>query len=727
MLRSTQNFKKRLQTLQKAHPILHIVLKNTFTLFNFVNVILALMVLFVGSFKNMLFIFIAIANTLISIINEIRAYQIVQKMRLVSEQKPTVIRDGKTYQVQTTEVEKNDILVLALGDQIMYDSVLEDGQIEVNEAFITGEQDPIEKHKGDELISGSFVVSGSAKAKVLKIGEDNSITKLENEARYLKTADSKLFTLMNRIVKYISYALIPVGALLLWSRFRTEPDTATAVTSTVAALINMIPEGLILLTSSVLALATIRLSKKQVLVQDLYSIETLARVDCFCLDKTGTLTTGNLKVKDFILPDGTMHEKPSKSPSPAEKSFLTALNAILSNQTADNVTSSALKETLLKTAKFDEIDGITEVIPFSSDRKYSGVKTKKADYLLGAPDFVTDDAEIIKQAKKYAENYRLLAVVENHRLLGFVRLEDEIRATAPKIINYFYNNDITPVVISGDDLAAVTSIAKNVGIKNPHGINLSDLKSPNFAKLTAEYNIFTRVKPAQKKQLVAALKKQGKTVAMTGDGVNDILAMKEADVSLAIGDGSDAARRSAKLVLLNSDFDKIPSIIDEGRQSINNLERSTSLFLAKTVYASVLAVLFVLLPLSYPFSPIEMTLLNTLCIGFPGLVLALEHNTQRIKDKFISNIKKYSVPTGLTIAGTMLILSLIATLNHFSRPQLTTLSAVIVFVIDYVLIYQISKPLNLFRGALMALILAAFLAVLFIPFFQGFFEFTLAF
>ena len=712
---------------RSQHSIIRIVAKHTFTLFNFVNLILALMVAFVGSYKNMLFILIAIANTLISIVNEIRAYKIVQKMRLITEQKPTVIRDGKSLQVAPEEIEKGDVVVLSLGDQILYDSIMEEGTLEVNESFITGEQDPIEKYQGDELISGSFVVAGSAKAKVVRIGEENTIAKLEKEAHHVKTADSKLFTLMNKIVKYISYSLIPVGALLLWARFRTEADTATAVTSTVAALINMIPEGLILLTSSVLALATIRLSKKKVLVQDLYSIETLARVDTICLDKTGTLTSGNMVVQDFILPDGTTFDKIPTTPAPAEKSLLRPLASILSHQLSENATTTALKKALAKSAKFEEIKDITDVIPFSSDRKYSGIKSKKEEYLMGAIDFLTTDKELIKKVKSYAGDYRVIAVVKNQKILGCVRLKDEIRKNAPQIIEYFYKNDITPKVISGDDLETVKKIAETVGIRELKGIDLSAEKNLNYDQLVKNYSIFTRVKPEQKKNLIKAFKKQGKTVAMTGDGVNDILAMKEADCSIAIGEGSDAARRSAKLVLLDSDFDRVPSIIDEGRQSINNLERSTALFLAKTVYATILAILFVVLPFSYPFSPIEMSFLNFACIGFPGLVLALEKNTARIKDKFIYNIKHYSVPTGLTVTVAMLILSIVATNNDFSRAKLTTFSAIIVFVIDLILIYKVSKPLNLFRAALIAIIIALFLAVLFIPFARDFFEFTLAF
>ena len=736
-----------------------IIARNTFTLFNMVNVILAVMVFLVGSYKNMLFILIAIENTLISIINELRAKRIVDKLKLLSEQKPTIVKDGKAIQVDSDDVKPGDITVLSLGDQILYDSILTAGTIEVNESFITGEQENIEKHPGDQLVSGSFVVSGTAKAEVKTTGEDNFVTKLQTEASYIKTADSKLFSLMNKIVKYISYSLIPIGALLLWARFRTEADATTAVTSTVAALINMIPEGLVLLTSSILALATIRLSRKKILVQDLYAIETLARVDTICLDKTGTLTTGKMTVHDY---------------TPLEKSFESALTAILSHQTSENATTSALRKKFLKSAKneaTEQISEITEVISFSSERKCSGIKTKNAEYLLGAIEFITDDKDMIKQVKQSSEGYRTLAVVKRSKgrggrnvsfegpktwasaperpeketlgqdprlqsdsvseedflapteLLGFIRLEDEIRPTAHKIIQYFYDNDIAVKIISGDDVVAVKEIAEKVGVKDLRAIDLSSLDRKNYAKLVQEYVIFTRVTPSEKKELIKAFKKQGNTVAMTGDGVNDILAMKESDVSLAIGEGSDAARRASKFVLLDSGFEAVPSIIDEGRQSINNLERSTSLFLAKTVYASLLAVLFTFLPLNYPFIPIQMTLLNFVCIAAPGVILALEHNTERIKNKFISNIKHYSVPTGIVIAIAMLILSIVATVNHFEKPLLTTLSAIITFAIYTVLIYQISKPLNWFRAAILIFVIVVMIAALLLPLTRSIFEF----
>ena len=556
---------------------------------------------------------------------------------------------------------------------------------------------------------------------------------------------------MNAIVKYISFALIPIGALVLWSRFRVEGTTTEiAITSTVAALINMIPEGLILLTSSVLALATIRLSRQKVLVQDLYAIETLARVDTIALDKTGTITSGKMTVHDY---------------TETKKSFLAALASILTHQTTENATITALKHKFLKIAKNEQIEGITEIIDFSSDRKYSGIQTKTATYLLGAVEFITDDKEIINTVKSASAGYRTLAVLKkevekNHsrhfatneeqvsegspvttgraeraengsflspttKLLGFIRLEDEIRPDAKQIINYFYDNNIDIKIISGDDLDSVTSIVSRVGVKNLIGVDLSEEKKPNYAKLVKENTIFARVTPSQKKSLIEALKKQGNTVAMTGDGVNDILAMKEADCSIAIGEGSDAARRSAKFVLLNSDFKAVPSIIAEGRQSINNLERSTALFLAKTVYASILAILFVFLPFNYPFSPIEMSLLNFACIGFPGLVLSLEHNPDRIKNHFIKNILEYSFPIGLTVSICMAMLSIVAHINRFSRPELTTASVFITFTIDLILIYWISRPLNKLRTTLIFVIIGIMAAAFGIPLIRDFFEFTL--
>ena len=744
-----------------------IILQSSLTIFNLVNLILALMIISVGAYKNLLFLLIAIANTLISIINGIRAKRTVDKMRLIAEQKPTVIRNGKTLQISQGEIVEGDLIIYSIGDQIVVDSEIEQGDIEVNESYITGEQDNIMKHQGDKLVSGSFVVSGTCKATATAVGADNFINKLEGNARTIKTAESKLFKIINNIVKYVSYALIPIGILLLWSRFRVgDTTTEVAVTSTVAGLISMIPEGLVLLTSSVLALATIRLSSKKVLVQDLDSIETLARVDTICLDKTGTLTTGKMTVKEFI-PVRENKLQPStdlNNPQTAtEKSLYNAFKLILSSQEADNATSTALKERLLKNTKHEPKEPVIETIPFSSDRKYSGAKTKNHIYLMGALEFLTSDKKKLDLIKSLPKNCRIISVVkceggaqprtidtdtaqtersstmikgtseysENEEylhvtLLGFAVLEDEIRRDAKEIISYFYDNNVDVKIISGDNLETVKSIAIQTGVKDADkAVDLSTVKQPNYNKLVKDCVIFTRVKPAEKKNLIRALRKQGRTVAMTGDGVNDILAMKESNVSIAIGEGSDAARRSAKLVLLNSGFESVPSIIDEGRQSINNLERSATLFLSKNTYAAILAVLFILIPIEYPYAPIEMSILNFACIGFPGVILALEKNTSRIKNRFLKNILQFSVPTGVTVSLAMLSLSIIAGINDYTRPELLTSSLIITFAIDFLLILSIARPLNLLRTALLIFICSVIALVLAIPPVRDFLDFTL--
>lgn len=409
----------------------------------------------------------------------------------------------------------------------------------------------------------------------------------------------------------------------------------------------------------------------------------------------------------------------------SEKSLQTALMAILSTSVTDNATSLALKAKLPQTAKYRLSEPILEVIPFSSDRKYSGVRTAKATYLMGAPEFLHVDQSAIDAIESTSEGNRILAVVKNDTLLGFAVLEDEIRRDAHEIIDFFTKNDVAIKIISGDNLTTVQAIASKVGVPDATAVDLSTLGSHiNYDKLVENYSIFTRVKPAQKKSLVLAMKAHGYTVAMTGDGVNDILAMKEADCSIAIGEGSDAARRSAKLVLLGSDFAAVPSIIAEGRQSINNLERSTALFLAKTVYASILAIIFVFLPMEYPFTPIEMSLLNFACIGFPGLILALEPNTDRIKNNFVRNILTYSFPVGVTVSFCMAALSIVSHLQGFSHPELTTISVFVTFTIDLVLIYWISRPLNRLRAGLLITIIGIMIAAFAIPLARDFFEFV---
>ncbi len=563
-----------------------IIARHIFTLFNFVNLVLALLVFSVHSYRNLLFLVVAIVNAVIGLVNELRAQKIINQLKLISEKKQIIVRNGQKIEVHSAKIQKGDHIIYMPGSQITVDAKIIEGTIEVNESFITGESDNIKKVKDDKLISGSFVMSGTCEAIAEAVGDDIFVNRLSKSAREIQSSTPKLFRIINQIIKYASIFILPVGTLLLISRLRLSTISIdVAVTSTVASLISMIPEGLVLLTSSVLALSSIRLAKQKVLVQDLYSIETLARADVICLDKTGTITDSDGKV----------------------------------------------------------------------------------------------------------------------------------RANATKIISYFYKNDITPLMISGDTIDVVERVAKEVKFKSPRIADLSKIANPDYGDLVKNYNIFAKATPESKKALVVALKHAGHVAAMTGDGVNDILAMKEADCSIAIGDGTDAARRVARFVLLDSDFAAIPDIIHEGRRTINNIERSATLFLSKTTYATILSIIFIFLPFAYPFSPIGMSFLNFACIGFPAFVLALEPNNERVKDRFIYNIKHLSIPTGILNAVSILTISIISHQLGFDHTLTTTIAMLATFTIDTILIYRISRPLNKLRLALFVVILFLAAIVFLIP------------
>lgn len=698
----------------KTTSVGSIVKKHTLTLFNLVNLILAGLIFWVGSYKNALFFFVAIINTAIGIFNDVRAKKIVDKLSLISAQKQTVIRDGKEHKIANEEIVLGDVIKYTLGSQVVVDSKILEGNIEVNESFITGESDNIAKSDGADLTSGSFVVSGTCYAEVTAVGADNFTSSVLKGAKTIKSAPSKLLTTLNQIIKVISIILIPIGVFLLFKQFAISDDTQRAVTSTVGTLISMIPEGLILLTSTVLALSTIRLSKRKVLVQDLYAIETLARVDTICLDKTGTITTGEMSVVD-TLPLGKHTE--------AE---LTEIAGILSTNLQDNnATFQALRHKFGTKSRVKADD----LIPFSSDRKYSGVKVKNTTYLIGALEYLTDDKTYRKQATELSQEHRVLTILKRtgktDDIIGFVLIKDVIRKDAPEIIQFFRDNEVDARIISGDNPITISGIAAQVGFQDPKAVDLSTLKKPNYAKLVKEYNIFARVKPEQKKALILALKKQGRTVAMTGDGVNDVLAMKEADCSISIGEGTDAARQVSKLVLLGSNFSSIPNIIGEGRRTINNLERSATLFLAKTCYATLLAIIFIFINFQPPFSPITMTFLNFFTIGAPAFILALEPNNQRVKNLFTRNIIQYSIPTGLTITLGILAATITSSICNFSYEQTATIAVVLIFAIGLALIYRISRPLNKLRVSLIIGLILIMVAAFCIPLVRGFFSIEL--
>lgn len=703
-------------TTTPSKSIKQILLENTVTLFNFINIVLGVAIVLVGSYKNLLFLGVVICNTLISSIQEIRAKKMVDKLSVISSSKASVIRNGKKEKIHINDIVVDDIILYELGNQVVVDSVILEGACEADESFITGESKMIIKKKGDMLLSGSFIVSGNVTSKVVHVGLDNYTSIISRDAKKIKKdISSEIMRSLKKIVKYVSIALVPIGVLLLLRQFSIDDNTTqNAVTTVVAALIAMIPEGLILLVSTVLAISVLKLSKYNVLVQDLYAVETLARVDTLCLDKTGTLTEGKMEVKEII---------------PVNDNKISAideiLNLVAASSSDNNSTINAIKEKFNMGTNIKYIDKI----PFSSDRKYSGVILKDKSYIIGAPEFVLKN-----HYKKYKEiieegslNNRVLALIETDvvknyeikgkiKVLGFIFIRDKIRKTAYDTIKYFKENDVDLKIISGDSKETVSSIASRLDINIKGTIDASLIsKDMDVNKIVEENTIFGRVKPEQKKLFISALKRNGHVVAMTGDGVNDVLALKEADCGVAMNSGADAARNISEIVLLDSNFDSMPKIVMEGRRTINNVERSATLFLSKTIYASLLALLFLFINYTYPFIPIQMTLINSLTIGIPAFILALEPNKSRIKGKFLVNVISKAIPSGITTVVNILLLVLLASLLKLPTEQTSTCAVIITAYTALLLIYRISKPLNFLRTSLLVLLTSIFALAFIIP------------
>ena len=698
-------------TTAPSKSIKQILFENIFTLFNFINVLLASLLVMVKSYKNLLFLGVVVCNTLISTIQEIRAKKIVDKLSVISSSKINVVRDGKIRKINVNDIVLDDLIIYSLGNQIVTDSVITKGTCEVNESFITGEAKTIYKKEGDMLLSGSFIVSGSVKAKVIHIGLDNYTSIISHDAKQMKKEiSSEIMRSLNKIVKYISITLIPIGILLLLKQFSIPQNTVKdAIESVVAAIVGMIPEGLILLVSTVLAISTMKLSKYNVLVQDLYAIETLARVDTLCLDKTGTLTLGKMEVTDVV---------------PLNNHKINEIDEILeiisTNLNDNNPTFLAINE------KYGNNSSVksNKNISFSSDRKYSGVILKDKAYIMGAPEFVLlDDYKKYKnKIEKYSlENRVLVLTISNTNLnkkeaIGLILIRDKIRKESINTLKYFKENDGDIKIISGDSPSTIKSVASKVGLDITGIFDARNInEDTNLNLIVEENNIFGRVKPEQKRMLIRALKNNGHVVAMMGDGVNDVLALKESDCGIAMNDGADAARNVSELVLLDSNFDSMPMVVKEGRRTINNVERSASLFLSKTIYASILAILFLFINCKYPFIPIQMSLISSLTIGMPAFILALEPNTDRVNGKFLINVIKKSIPSGFTTIINIILLMLISSLINIPNSEISTIAVIITSYTAILLIYKISKPLNLLRKSLLFIIITLFVLAFILP------------
>ena len=691
-----------------------IVISNVFTYFNLIFLVITILLIMVGSFRNLTFLPIIIGNTVIGIVQEIRAKKTLEKMSLLNAPRADVIRNGSVKQISTEELVKDDVILLTAGKQICADAVVISGNIQVNESLLTGEADEVEKTEGSTLLSGSFVVSGECYARLEKVGNESYISKLSLEAKSMGGKEqSEMIRSINLIVKWVGIVIIPIGLILFWqSHFVNGESITKSVTSTVAAIIGMIPEGLYLLTTVALALSTMKLARKKVLLHDMKSIETLARVDVLCVDKTGTITEPDMKLKEIFLcknsgADGT---QTALTLDELKSLILDYANASVDN----NATMLALKayaaDALTNNTSALHRTAVSQQA-FSSSLKYGSVTFSDGTYLLGAPEFIMheDFARIEEEIIPYADKgdrVLLFARYDGENVengidgsvtpLGFVALANPIRENAVKTFEYFKSQGVAIKVISGDNPRTVSRIAIQAGIESAESfVDAATLDTEDkIADAVNKYTVFGRVTPKQKKQLVKALQAKGHTVAMTGDGVNDILAMKDADCSVAMASGSEAAPQAAQVVLLDSDFAHMPDVVYEGRRVVNNIQRSASLFLVKNIFSLLLSLFSVILMVTYPLEPAQVSLISMFTIGVPGFLLALEPNKDRINGHFITNVMLKALPGGLTDVIAVGALVVCGEVFCISDASIGTIATLVLSVVGFMILFKISEPLN---------------------------------
>ena len=705
-----------------------IVRENTLTFFNFLNLVLLVLVLLVGSYKNAFFVCIIIINTLIGIAQEIRAKKTIDKLAILTARKSVVIREGQKWTVPTEELVLDDVVCLKTGDQVPADARILEGSLEVNESLLTGESDNLPKNEGDELFSGSFVTSGEACCQIIHVGKDNYAAQITSEAKEFKRHNSELKNSLNAILKVISIIIVPLGALLFYKQYYIVGDTfRDSVVSMVAGVLGMIPEGLVLLTSVALTLGALVLANKKTLVQELYCIETLARVYTLCLDKTGTITEGTMCVErvEPYVSTGRVEiaatESESAESTEAEEqvqtdsAFMEEIDVIMGNMMYvlkdQNATIDALRK------RFPAKQDMTpeHVIPFSSDRKYSGaVFEEKGTYLMGAAQFLfpEDNEELTEKCQAYAEEgLRVLVLAhssqnaegtelpEGLEPLALMLLTDVIREEAPDTLAFFDSQEVDLKVISGDDPVTVAAIARRAGLKNADSyVDATTLTTEEeLQDAVAQYSVFGRVTPQQKKAMVQALQSQGHTVAMTGDGVNDVLALKEADCSIAMAQGSDAAKNIANVVLLDSNFASMPHIVNQGRRVVNNIRTAASMFLIKTMFSVMLSLLTIFFGNAYPFEPIQMSLISACAVGIPTFLLAQENNYEKIDHTFLRHVFINAFPAAITITFCVFAVMLVCQNVYHSVAMLNT-ACVLVTGWNYMAALKtVYAPLNTYR------------------------------
>ena len=733
-----------------------IILENTLTFFNFLNIALLVLVLFVRSYKNSMFMGIILINTVIGIIQEIRAKKTIDKLAILTESKTVVLREGKKWSISTEKLVLDDLIFLKTGDQVPADVKVLEGTVEVNESLLTGESDNLSKSQGDELFSGSFVTSGEACCQVIHVGKDNYASQITSEAKEFKRHNSELRNSLNAILKVISIIIVPLGAMLFYKQYMIVGDTLKdSVVNMVAAVLGMIPEGLVLLTSVALTLGSMVLATKKTPVQELYCIETLARVDTLCLDKTGTITEGTMKVEDVQLYDtaqttvvqhtakfdpetgepvqnvsalkpevtvsaekenGQIQETVnSETVSQEERQKLQEIDHIMGNMMSVLHDQNATADALRKRFPSRNDLKLIHAIPFSSDRKYSGaVFEGRGTYLMGAAQFLFPEGneELLEHCSSYAqEGYRILVLAHSEQEtkgterptglepLGLFLITDVIREEAPDTLAFFDSQGVDLKVISGDDPVTVSAIAKKAGLKNAnHYIDATTIKtSEEMQRAVAECSVFGRVTPQQKKQMVQALQSQKHTVAMTGDGVNDVLALKEADCSIAMAAGSDAAKNIANVVLLDSNFGAMPHIVNQGRRVVNNIRSAASMFLIKTIFSVLLSLITIFFGDAYPFEPIQMSLISACAVGIPTFLLTQENNYNKIDHTFLRHVFMNAFPAAVTITGCVFTIMLVCQDVYHSNVMLNT-ACVLVTGWNYMsALRTVYSPLNTYR------------------------------
>lgn len=681
-----------------------IIKSNLFTYFNLVFAVLAALLILAGSFRNLTFLPVILANLFIGIIQEIRAKNTLDKLSVLNAPKALVVREGRQFSIPAEELVLDDIVIFKAGNQICADAIVVDGEVSVNESLLTGESDEISKKPGDELMSGSFIVSGECYARLDKVGEDSYISKLTLEAKAMNSEEqSEMIRVLDKLVGVVGILIIPIGLLLFGQQFFfSGASFSKSITSMVAAVIGMIPEGLYLLASVALVVSVMRLASKKVLVHDMKCIETLARVNVLCVDKTGTITENTMEVNGEIPMDGY----DSQSMAPLKQ----IIGDFASAMSSDNITMKAMKDYFNKPSGRKAVS----VSPFSSQFKYSGAAFEDGSYVLGAPEFVLreDYDNYREQIEQYSsEGYRVLVfgiydgVIDGKALtgkvtpLGLVFLSNPIRKEAPETFKYFENQGVEIKVISGDNPVTVSQVALQAGIANADNyIDASTLTTDEAIEdAVLRYTVFGRVTPDQKRKFVRALKKAGRTVAMTGDGVNDVLALKDADCSVAMASGSDAAAQASQLVLLDSNFACMPSVVMEGRRVVNNIERSASLFLVKNIFSFLLSLFSVCFMINYPLEPSQISLISMFTIGVPAFFLALQPNKNIIQGHFLSNVLIKALPAGITdflVVGALVVFGQVF---EVGETDISTACTMLLAIVGFVILYNISKPMNALR------------------------------